>query len=154
MKSNLPAVPFRYRQRMPNVLKAMSEMENEMERWMQSAGAWPEEMQGFDFSPSCNLKETTKDFVVEFEVPGIKKEEIKIEIENRRLTVSGERKKQKEEKDEKHFLSESFYGSFMRSFNLPAPVDENRIEASCQEGILTIKLPKSQQTKAKEVKVH
>lgn len=64
MKSLLPRVLTKSRQRVPSILKAMSEMENEMERWMQSPLGWSEELQGFDFSPVCNLKETSKEFIV------------------------------------------------------------------------------------------
>ncbi len=154
MKNPLATMPQRLSRRMPSVFKAMTEMESEMERWMQSAGGWPAEYEGFDFAPSCNIKETAKEFVVQFDIPGVKKEEVKIEFENGRITVSGERKKSTEEKDEKHFLSETYFGSFMRSFTLPTAVDENKIDAKYESGVLTIALPKTQASKSKEVKIH
>lgn len=133
--------------------RAIAELENEMDRWLSSSYAWPEEIEGIDFAPSCTLKETDKEYIVEFDIPGVKKEDVKIEIENNRLTVSGERSEKKEEKDAKHFLSETSYGSFMRSFSLPTAVDENKIDAHYEAGVLTVKVPKTATSKAKEVKI-
>lgn len=134
-------------------LRAMAELENEMDRWLTSSYAWPEEIEGIDFAPSCTLKETDKEYIVQFDIPGVKKEDVKIEIENNRLTVSGDRSEKKEEKDAKHFLSETRYGSFMRSFGLPATVDENKVDAHYEDGVLTVKVAKTATSKAKEVKI-
>jgi HSP20 family protein len=138
---------------MPSLARTMAEMENEMDRWMQASGRWPEEMERLAFTPTCNFKENDKEYIVQFDIPGVKKDEVKIEIQNNRLTVSGERKERKEEKDAKHFLSEAYYGSFMRSFSLPAELDESKVDAHYEDGVLTIKVPKTAVTKAKEVKI-
>lgn len=134
-------------------LRAFADLENEMDRLMTSSFAWPEEFEGVDFSPPCNIRETEKEFIVEFDIPGIKKEDVKIEIENNRLSVSGERSDKREEKDSRHFLSETSYGSFMRSFQLPSQVDENKVDARYSEGVLTVTVPKTATTKSKEVKI-
>jgi HSP20 family protein len=154
MKNPLAILPQTFRRRMPTALKAMAEMENEMNRLFQSSTAWPEEFESFDFSPACDLREDNKQYVAQFDIPGIKKDEVKIELENGRLTVSGERKDKKEEKDAKHYLSESYYGSFLRSFSLPSAVDEAKIDAHYEDGVLTIKIPKLATSKAKEIKIH
>lgn len=134
-------------------LRAIADLESEMDRLMTSSFAWPEEFEGVDFSPPCNIRETEREFVVEFDIPGIKKEDVKIEIENNRLSVSGERSDLREEKDARHFLTETSYGSFMRSFQLPSQVDENKVDARYAEGVLTVTVPKTAATKSKQVKI-
>lgn len=134
-------------------LRGISDLESEMDRMMTSPFAWPEEYESVDFSPPCNIRETEREFLVEFDIPGIKKEDVKIEIENNRLSVSGERTDKKEEKDARHFLSETTYGSFTRSFQLPAQVDENKIDARYTDGVLTVTVPKTTATKSKEIKI-
>lgn len=134
-------------------LRAFAELENEMDRLMQSSFAWPMEAEKFDFSPACNFKETNKEYIVQFDIPGVKKDDVKIEIENNCLVVNGERGEKKEEKDARHFLTETYYGSFMRSFNLPTSVDENKVDAHYEDGVLTITVPKLHTSKAKEVKI-
>lgn len=162
MKNPLTIFPQKLRRRTPgslstfgtlNPFRAMTELENEMERLMTSSFAWPEEIDGVDFSPPCSFKETGKEFILQFDIPGIKKDEVKIEIENNRLSVSGERSDKREEKDARHFLSETYYGSFIRSFNLPTAVDENKVDAHYEDGVLTVKVPKLATSKAKEVKI-
>lgn len=154
MRNPLSMLPTRLRTRSTGPLRALAELENEMERWMGGGLAtWPEEGEKFDFAPACNFKESNTEYIVQFDIPGVKKSDVKIEIENNRLTVSGEREETKEEKDARHFLTETYYGSFMRSFNLPSAVDENKVDAQYDSGVLTIKVPKLHATKAKEVKI-
>lgn len=133
MKNPLASIlPQRLVRRTPTSLQAFREMENEMERWFRqvpSAFDWTNEYEGFDFSPTCNVRENNKEYILQFDIPGIKKDDVKIEIENNRLSVSGERKAKKEEKDEKYFLSESYYGTFIRSFTLPTAVNEGKVDA-------------------------
>jgi HSP20 family protein len=154
MKNPLALFQQRNGLRVPSFLKAFAEMESEMDRMMQASMKWPEEVETLVFSPTCNFKENEKEYIMQFDIPGVKKEEVKIEMQNNRVTVSGERKEKKEEKDAKHFLSEAYYGSFLRSFTLPAEVDENKVDANYEDGVLTIKVPKLAITKAKEVKIH
>lgn len=154
MKNPLTLFPQRSRFRFPSLYKAMVEMESEMDRLMQSSFRWPEEAEGTSFAPTCNIRESDKEYIVQFDIPGVKKNEIKIELQNNRLTVSGERKERKEEKDSKHFLSEAFYGSFMRSFSLPTECDENKVDAQYEDGVLTVKIPKVASAKAKAIEVH
>lgn len=168
MKNPLATIPQRLRRRSPGALssfgaasplgsfspmRAMAELENEMERLMASSYAWPEEVEGIDFAPPCTFKETSKEYVVQFDIPGIKKEDVKIEIENNRLTVSGERSEKKEDKDSRYLCTETFYGSFLRTFNLPTAVDENKVDAHYEDGVLSVKVPKMQTSKAKEVRI-
>lgn len=111
--------------------------------------------QSESWAPAVNISENSKEYLVKAELPGVKKEEIKVNTNNGVLTLTGERKFDKEEKDEKHHRVEHAYGSFSRSFVLPDDVVEDKIVAECKEGIVTIRLPKTDIKKptAIEVKV-
>lgn len=100
------------------------------------------------------MTENNKEYILQFDLPGVKRDDVTIEIENNRLIISGERKLKEEQKDTRHFLSESYYGSFMRSFALPSMVDDEKVDATYEDGVLTIKIPKSEMSKAKAIKVH
>lgn len=147
--------PQRHRRSVPGALQSFREMENEMDRWFRKAPlGWADEYQGYDFVPACNIDENSKEYIVKFDMPGIKKKDVSIELENNRLTVSGERKEKKEEKDVRHYLSESYYGTFMRAFNLSAAVDDEGVEAHYDDGVLTIRVPKMEASKSKAIKIH
>ncbi|MBK9039541.1 MAG: Hsp20/alpha crystallin family protein [Bdellovibrionales bacterium] len=154
MKNPLANLPERLRRRVPTAMKALLEMENEMDRVFQTSSFWPEEVGSFDFSPACDFKDTGKEYVINFDIPGIKREDVKIEMENNRLTVSGERSVRRDEKEARYLLSESCSGYFMRSFSLPNLVDESRVDAQYADGVLTITVPKIEASKAKQIKIH
>lgn len=96
-----------------------------------------------DWAPACDISEKEKEYLVKAELPGVKKEDVRIELLNGVLTLSGERKFQKEEKDEKHHRVETAYGSFVRSFVVPEDVLADRIAADYKDGILAVHLPKT-----------
>lgn len=109
-----------------------------------------------NWQPSSDIVETDKEYVVRAELPGVKKEDIRLTIEGGTLSLCGERKIEKESKDAKVHRMESFHGTFTRSFSLPANVDEKLIKADCKDGVLTVHLPKTAETpaaKSMEVKV-
>ena len=134
--------------------KAMSELQNEMERWFGSGlSGVPELQSGIDFSPSVDLQETSKEYFFRFDIPGVKKEDVKIEVESSTLTVSGERRAEKEEKDAKRHLTETYYGSFMRSFSLPQIIDQSKVIAEYKDGILKITIPKTAPSNTKTVAI-
>ncbi|MGI9545009.1 MAG: Hsp20/alpha crystallin family protein [Cyclobacteriaceae bacterium] len=96
------------------------------------------------FRPQVDISETEKAFEIEVSVPGINKEDFKIDFNEGKLTISGERK-QTEEKDTKNYHTrETKYGSFARSFQLPDSVDEAKIKASYENGILSLVIPKDE----------
>lgn len=136
----------------PSGWNALSDMEKQMDRFF-GENYPPSEMTGFDFSPACEVHENDNTYTFRFDVPGVKKEDISIELENNRLTISGERKEEKKEKDEKKYLSESYYGSFMRSFTLPGSVKEEDIQAKYQDGVLILTVPKTKKHKSKSVEI-
>ncbi len=134
--------------------KAMSELQNEMERWFGSGlSGVPELQSAIDFSPSVDLQETSKEYFFRFDIPGVKKEDVKIEVESSTLTVSGERRAEKEEKDAKRHLTETYYGSFMRSFSLPQIIDQSKVIAEYKDGILKITIPKTAPSNTKTVAI-
>ena len=106
-----------------------------------------------EWAPSLDVSETKDNFVVKAEVPGIDAKDIDISLTGDVLTIKGEKRQEKEEKEEDYHLVESSYGSFSRSVRLPAEVESDKIKASYKNGILNITLPKSEKVKAKEVKI-
>ncbi len=99
------------------------------------------------------MSETKDNYVVKAEVPGIDAKHIDISLTGDVLTIKGEKRQEKEEKEEDYHLVERSYGSFSRSVRIPAEVESNKIKASYKNGILAITLPKSEKVKAKEVKI-
>ena len=96
----------------------------------------------FDWSPTADISETDKEYLIRAALPAVKKEDVKVTYENGVLTLSGERR-QEEQKDEKFHRIESYYGNFLRSFALPDAIDEEAIRAESREGVLTIHVPKA-----------
>lgn len=106
-------------------------------------------------NPSCEVSEDKSSYLVRFDLPGIPKDQIKIELDENRLTVSGERKEEKNEEDshKKKHLSEMYYGSFYRSFTLPTAVDAEKSTASYDHGVLSISIPKAGGNKSRQIAV-
>ncbi len=109
------------------------------------------------FIPTVNTREDDKTYVIELDLPGIKKENIKVNIdsENHILSISGERKFKDEVKKEDYYKIESSYGKFMRTFSLPDNVNVENIDAKTEDGVLHITLPKieKEQKEVKEITV-
>ena len=106
-----------------------------------------------EWSPLVDIIEDDKEYVVKAEIPEMKKEDIKINVHDDVLTVSGERKYEKEEKGKKFHRVERAYGSFMRSFTLPEDADGSKVSAEYKDGMLKVHLPKCEQAKKKAIEV-
>jgi HSP20 family protein len=106
-----------------------------------------------DWSPYVDIKETPEEYVIKAELPEVKKEDVKVTIKDGILSLSGERKLEKEEKGKKFHRIERAYGTFMRSFTLPEDVDENKLLATYKDGVLDVHLPKSPVAKPKAIEV-
>jgi HSP20 family protein len=106
-----------------------------------------------EWSPSADISETEKEYLIRAELPAVKKEDVKVTLDDGMITISGERRYEKEDKTEKFHRVESFQGSFSRSFSLPEDVDTAGIRADSKDGVLTVHLPKKEQKKAKPVEV-
>ena len=105
------------------------------------------------FAPAVDVYEDEHNVTLKFEVPGIEEKDIDVRIENNTLTVHGERKFEKEEKEENYRRIERQYGSFTRSFTLPNTVDHENVSANYDKGVLKIKLAKKAEAKPKQIKV-
>ncbi|WP_452597344.1 Hsp20/alpha crystallin family protein [Pontimicrobium sp. MEBiC01747] len=99
--------------------------------------------------PKVNIKETADAFMVEMAVPGLKKSDFHIDLDNQVLSISTETKEEKEHKEENYTRREFGYSSFKRTFNLPETVNDEKINASYKDGILNILLPKKEEAKQK-----
>lgn len=103
--------------------------------------------------PSLDLSETDGELQLKMDVPGVKPDEVDIELSGNTLRIKGEHKEEKEEKGKTYHRIERQTGSFFRSVELPCAVDEENIAAECKDGVLTVTLPKSQEAVARKVKV-
>lgn len=97
-----------------------------------------------EWSPPLDLSESKDGFVVKMEIPGLDAKDVKISLQDQVLTVSGERKKEEEKKDERFYRMERSYGAFVRSVRLPSQVDEKKVEAVFTNGLMTITMPKTE----------
>jgi HSP20 family protein len=106
-----------------------------------------------DWTPSVDISETDTAYLIKGEIPGVKKEDVKVTIQDGMLTIQGERKMEKEEKDKKFHRIERSYGSFVRSFRVPEDADENQVKAEFKDGMINVTLTKSAKAKTKAVNV-
>ncbi len=105
------------------------------------------------WQPAVDVDEDKDNFIVKAEMPGMKPEDIGVSIHQNTLVVSGERKREEERKDGGIYRSERYFGKFQRSIPLPHAVDAQKIEARYRDGVLTVKLPKTEQGKTKQIEV-
>jgi HSP20 family protein len=106
------------------------------------------------WSPSVDIYETETEIVVKAELPGIERKDISLNLEKNVLTLKGERRFEKETKEENYHRIERNYGGFSRSFSIPATVDEEKIRAEYRDGVLKIALPKKEQVKPKQIQIN
>lgn len=107
----------------------------------------------FGFTPSCEISEEEGNYTLKFDLPGVKKEQVKVETDKNQLTVRAERKEEKKSESKKKYLNEVYYGSYVRSFTLPSPIDEKKIGAHFENGVLTITVPKGAEAAVKQIPI-
>ena len=112
-----------------------------------------ESMTVTEWSPSVDIIEDEKEWLVKADLPEVSKEDVKVQVENNVLTITGERKLEKEEKGKKYHRVERSYGNFLRSFTLPDGADGANIKAEFKDGVLKVHLPKGEKAKAKAIDV-
>jgi HSP20 family protein len=110
-------------------------------------GKWPhffgdEREMMIEWSPAVDIKETDKEYLVKAELPGVKREDVKVSLDDDVLTIEGERRQEKDVKGEKTHRVERFYGTFSRSFALPEFADAKAIRAESKDGVLNVHVPK------------
>jgi HSP20 family protein len=120
-------------------------------------GRWPrmlgENGEAIEWAPAADISETEKEYLVKAELPGVKREDVKVTLENGVLSIQGERKHEKEEKSEKMHRTERYYGSFCRSFTLPENADAAGIRAESKDGVLNVHVPKLKVEKPRAVEI-
>jgi len=135
----------------------LREIEDMFDRYTR-AMSWPssrgqELIKTCDWSPRIDISETDNEFVVKAEIPDVKKEDVKVSVDNGVLTIQGEKKQAKEEKGKQFHRVERHYGSFFRSFTLPGNADETKVKATFKDGMLNLQIPKTTETKSKAIEV-
>ncbi|HMA84296.1 MAG TPA: Hsp20/alpha crystallin family protein [Desulfosalsimonadaceae bacterium] len=116
-------------------------------------GGGESEMSLFDWRPKVDTYEEGDNIVIKADLPGVKKEDVSIDIKDNVLTLKGERKHEENINEENYYRRESAYGKFQRAFTLPDGVDPNKIEAAYKDGTLKITVPKAEKTKAKKIDI-
>ncbi|NJN05386.1 MAG: Hsp20/alpha crystallin family protein [Rhodobacteraceae bacterium] len=106
-----------------------------------------------EWSPLVDITEDEKEFLIKVELPEVKRDDIKVTVENGVLSIAGERKFEKEEQTRKYHRVERSYGSFLRSFTLPEGTGSDKVNAEYRDGILTITLPKAEESKPRQIGV-
>ena len=108
-----------------------------------------------DWTPTCNVSETAEEYRIDAELPGVKPEDLEVNVEDRILTLRGERRDKREEKGKKYHRVESSYGSFMRRFTLPDDADEDQVAADFKDGVLSVRIARAapQESKARKIEV-
>jgi len=135
--------------------REFSTLQERMNRlFRDSFGDGQEALSTSTFAPPVDVYEDEHNVTLKIEVPGIDEKDIDVRIENNTLTVHGERKFEKEEKEENYRRVERQYGSFTRSFTLPNTVDHENVQANYEKGVLKIKLAKKAEAKPKQIKVN
>ena len=112
-----------------------------------------EETLNANWAPAVDIYETDKEIVMKAELPEMEEKDIDIKVEDNVLTLSGERRLEKEVKEESYHRVERSYGVFHRSFALPQTIDRDRIKAAYKDGVLRVSLPKKEETKPKQIKI-
>ena len=138
-------------------LRDLATMQNRINRFVRESYSpeGPEEaLTTTSFAPPVDIYEDEHTIAVKMEVPGIDEKDIDVRIENNTLTVHGERKIEKEEKEENFRRVERQYGSFTRSFTMPSSVDPGQVSAHYDKGVLKIRLAKKAEAKPKQIKVN
>jgi HSP20 family protein len=117
---------------------------------------WPEWRTeiGEEWSPAINFSEKDGKYYLTADIPGMKKEDISVSVENGYLTVSGRKEETKEEKEANYYMKETLHGSFSRSLRLPEEVDEAKIEAFYKDGVLSVTIEKSEKSGTRKIEIH
>ncbi len=106
-----------------------------------------------DWAPTVDITEDDKEYLIKAEIPEVDKKDVKVTVQDGVLTLTGERKQEKEEKGKKFHRIERSYGSFVRSFTLPDDVSEDKLKAEFKDGMLLVHLPKAEKPKPKAIEV-
>ena len=107
-----------------------------------------------EWDPTVNVHEKGGKFYITAEIPGLKKEDVSVSYDNRCLTISGKKDSEKTEESDEHYMNEMRNGAFYKSFRMPGAIDEEKIEATYKDGVLTLVLPHKKGPKGKKIRIH
>jgi HSP20 family protein len=116
-------------------------------------GDFDGESVGSAWTPTCDIREDQEHVTITMDLPGVRPEDVKLSVENQVLTIRGEKQQVEEKKDERWHRYERSYGTFERAFTLPSSVDPDRIDANVEHGVLTVRIPKSEQARPREIPI-
>jgi HSP20 family protein len=138
-----------------NPFRELRTMQDQMNRMLDMAWnrEFGEELKEGVWQPPVDIYEDEQSVVIKAEVPDVEQKDIEVRIENNTLTLKGERKHSSEIKKENYYRVERYFGQFQRSFSLPQSIDQDKVQATCEKGILTIILPKRDEMKPKQISV-
>ena len=140
----------------PDTLRDLENMSDRINRLLagrsRSDSGKDESMALVEWVPVVDVMETDEEFQISAELPGVEKKDVKLSVENGVLLISG-RREQEEEKGKRYHKIERAYGSFARSFTMPDVVDEQKVTAEFKNGVLTVRLPKSEKARPKSIEV-
>jgi HSP20 family protein len=139
-----------------NPLRELRTMQEQMNRLLNLS--WNHDISGEDtresiWQPAVDIYETEDSIVIKAEVPDVDQKDIDVRIEDNTLILKGERKHEDQVKKENYHRIERYFGSFQRSFSLPATIDQEKVVATCDKGVLNIILPKKEETKPKQINI-
>ncbi|MDA8428558.1 MAG: Hsp20/alpha crystallin family protein [Geobacteraceae bacterium] len=139
-----------------NPLRELRSMQEQMNKLLNVS--WNHDISGEDmkdgiWQPPVDIYETVDSIVIKAELPDVDQKDIEVRIEENTLTLRGERRHEDEVKKENYHRIERYFGTFQRSFSLPATVDQEKVVAACDKGVLTITLPKKEETKPKQINI-
>ena len=139
-----------------NPLRELRSMQEQMNRLLNVS--WNHDISGEDmkdgiWQPAVDIYETADSIIIKAELPDVDQNDIDVRIEENTLTLKGERRHEDEVKKENYHRIERYFGTFQRSFSLPTTVDQENVAAICEKGVLTITLPKKEETKPKQINI-
>ena len=139
-----------------NPLRELRSMQEQMNKLLNVS--WNHDVTGEDmkdgiWQPAVDIYETVDSIVIKAELPDVDQKDIDVRIEENTLTLRGERRHEDEVKKENYHRIERYFGTFQRSFSLPATIDQEKVAAACDKGVLTITLPKKEDTRPKQINV-
>jgi HSP20 family protein len=138
-----------------NPFRELRTMQDQMNRMLDMAWnrEFGEELKEGMWQPPVDIYEDEHSVVIKAEVPDVEQKDIEVKIENGTLTLRGERKHSSDIRKENYYRVERYFGHFQRSFSLPQTIDQDKVQATCDKGILTITLPKREETKPKPISI-
>ncbi len=134
-------------------MRDISVMQDEINRMFDNFWGGFDGQDGAMPAPPVDVTEKADNFIVSAELPGLKKDDIKLTLQNNVLTISGSRKRETESRDDQYHRVERSFGSFCRTINFPTSVDASKINADFKNGVLAIELPKVEEAKPKEIAI-